>query len=74
MRERYYAFVAEHEVILIPRKELLTQVKRFTDAIKVTTLDPEYAARTQPYTVIEQDVWEGYLNKLGYPKDQFIKD
>jgi hypothetical protein len=73
-RDRYYAFVAEHEIILIPRNDLPTQVKVFTDAIKVTTLSPEFKTRTQPYRIMEEDIWKGYLNNLGYPKELFIKD
>jgi hypothetical protein len=72
-RDRYYAFIAEHEDILIPRDNLPIQIKQFTDVVKVTTMDPEYAARAQPYRIMDQNVREGYLNKLGYPRDNFIK-
>lgn len=73
-RDRYYAFIAEHEIILIPRNDLPIQVKRFTDAVKVTTMDPQFATRAEPYRIMDQNVWEGYLNKLGCPKDYFVKD
>lgn len=73
-RERYYAFIAEHEVILIPRNNLPIQVKRFTDAVKVTTISPEYLSKTEPYRDMKESVWEGYLKKLGYFKENYIKD
>jgi hypothetical protein len=72
-RERYYVFVAEHEVILIPRHSLPLQVKRFTDAVKVTTLEPEWK-NVPPYKVVEESVWSGYLEKLGYRKDKFTTE
>jgi len=72
-RERYYVFVAEHEVILIPRHSLPLQVKRFTDAVKVTTIEPEWK-NVSPYKVVEESVWSGYLEKLGYHKDKYITE
>jgi hypothetical protein len=70
-RERYYVFVAEHEVILIPRHSLPLQVKRFTDAVKITTLEPEWK-NVSPYKVVGESVWSDYLEELGYRKDEFI--
>lgn len=70
-RERYYVFVAEHEVILIPRSSLPIQVKRFTDAVKVTTLESDWK-NVPPYRVVEESIWSGYLEELGYHRDKFI--
>ena len=72
-RERYYAFVAEHEVILIPRYDYPVQVKRYGDAVKATTLDSEYEDAL-PYRTVKESVWSGYLEKLGYHRDMFIAD
>ncbi len=71
-RERYFAFIAEHEVILIPRKGYPVQVKRFTDAVKATTVSPD-RKDVQLDRQIPTSVWEGYLKEHGFYKTDFIR-
>lgn len=72
-RERYYAFIAEHEIILIPRNNLPVQVKRYQDgSVKVTTLNPEWA-NVPRNREIDKTVWEDYLEKRGNYKEQYIQ-
>jgi hypothetical protein len=77
-RERYYAFVAEHEVILIPRCDYPVQVKRYSDAVKATTLEREWVerkgVRVLPYKQVSESIWKDYLGSLGYRKEDFISD
>lgn len=75
-RDRFYAFITEHEIILIPRKkgndQYPVQVKRFSDGpVKATTTTP---GRTDVklYREIDRDIWSEYLNPLGYYKEYFM--
>lgn len=62
-RERYLAIIAEHEIILIPKKPLSAQVKRYIDAVKVTTINPEFVDKTLPYREMKESIRE-YLSKI----------
>lgn len=62
-RERYIAVIAEHEIILIPRKPLSVQVKRYTDAVKATTINPEFVDKTLPYREMNEPIRD-YLEKI----------
>ena len=70
-RERYFDFISEHEIILIPRNNYPVQVKRFTDAVKVTTLQPEWKYVPLKRT-IDRSISDEYLNPRGYFKEVYI--
>lgn len=67
-RERYFAIIAEHEIILFPHDELPVQIKKFNDSVKATTLEKEWS-NVKLYREIDKSIFPEYLEKRGYSKD-----
>jgi len=70
-RERYVAFIAEHEVLFIPKNKLPIQVKQYSDGTKATTLDPNWTD-IEPFRKIESSIWTDYLEPHHYFKQEYM--
>jgi predicted secreted Zn-dependent protease len=55
------------------RSALPVQVNRFKDAVKVTTLEPKWK-NIRLYRMIGESIWDSYLERLGYHREDFITD
>lgn len=68
-RSRYFAIIGEHEIIMFPNDELPVQIKRFSDADKVTTLEKNWINNVKLYQEIDNSIFDEYLEKRGYDKE-----